>query len=273
MNVALIFACALLAAPAASERKLNANRVINANALVRKMMATYQSAQAIEETSEAKVKEYGKADYIQSTTLRFKGPNLIYLASEDPSIGTYQSFCNGKTITVYTGRHNTYTKRNSPIGLPKTLTKLAAAGELILGVSVVQMLSPLSFMSGKAMPQECRNFQYVREEMLEGNKVIVVTGQANLAWLQTMGAPQQTVLDRREVTLWIDANRFLLRKAACDLLWRFKKVSASQNVSTVTGGFKFVEVHRATRMNPPLRDEDFFFVPPTGAVEQFQDRK
>ena len=275
-NVAgfLIFAAAILSTPAASGRDVTANRAVDANVLVRKMIAMYQGTQTLEEATEAKVQEYGKSDYVQSTTLRFKRPNLIYLSSEDPAIGTYQGFCNGKTITVFSGTQNTYTKRNSPTDLRQTLGKFSAAGEYLMGVSIVQMLSSIDFIAAKTMPDECKDFKFIRSEMLDGNRVAVVTGQANAGWLATMGAPKQTVYVRRQVTLWIDTSRFLLRKASCDLQWRVNVgATGKKGVETVIGGIKFVETHRSTRVNTPLRDEDFFFIAPKGAVERFQERK
>lgn len=269
----LLIAGSILMAPAASGREVAANRGVDANTLVRRMIAMYQGAQTLEESTEAKVKEVGKADYVQATTLRFKRPNLIYLSSEDPAIGTYQGFCNGKNITVYSGTQNTYTKRNSPGDLRQTLGKFAAAGEALMGVSVVQMLSSIDFIAAKTMPEECKSFKFVRTDLLDGNKVMVVTGLADPAWLQTMGAPKQTVYVRREVTLWIDTSRYLLRKASCDLQWRVSIGAQKGAVDTMTGGIKFVETHRATRVNTPLRDEDFFFVAPRGAVERYQERK
>ncbi len=270
----LILAVAILSTPAASGREVTTNRPVDANVLVRKMIAMYQGTQTLEEATEARVKEYGKSDYVQSTTLRFKRPNLIYLSSEDPAIGTYQGFCNGKTITVYSGTQNTYTKRNSPTDLRQTLGKFSAAGEYLMGVSIVQMLSSIDFIAAKTMPDECKNFQFIRNEILDGNRVTVVTGQANSGWLATMGAPKETVYARREVTLWIDTSRFLLRKASCDLQWRVNVgPTEKKSAQIVLEGIKFVETHRSTRVNTPLRDEDFFFIAPKGAVERFQERK
>lgn len=238
------------------------------------MIATYQSAQAFDETSEALIKGEGRSDYIQSTTLRFKQPNLLYLSSEDPSIGTYQGFCNGKTITVYSGTQNTYTKRNSPVSLRQTMSKLASAGQLLINVSIVQMLNPISFMSAKSMPDECKFFRFVRMDVVDGNKVAVVTGQADSDWLLDVGVPKQTVFDRREITLWVDTSQHLLRRASCDLRWHVNLGKPSSgHANVVVGNLNFVETHHASRVNPPLRDEDFFFVPPKGSVERYQDRR
>ena len=270
----VLLAPVLLLLPAQSKERRGNVASPDANALVRRMIATYQSAQTFEETSEAKIKASDNPEYIQQTTLRFKRPNLLYLASEDPNIGTYHGYCSGKVITLYTGALNTYTKRNSPAGLRPTLSKLATTGAELMGIPIVQMLSPVGFMIARDTPDECKNFQFVRTETLEGSKVVVVTGPADAAFLHTLKAPPQTVFDKKQVTLWIDAERNLLRKASFNLQYRIV-VSASGNKFTtpVNGGMKFEEVHRNIHLNTPFRDEDFFFVPPKGSAERFQDRK
>ena len=271
----LTLACGILASQSAGGRETPRGGLVDGNAIVRRMMTTYRSAQAFEETSEAKIKGIGQADYIQSTTIRFKRPNLFYLSSEDPVVGTYQGFCNGKTVIVYSGAKNTYTQRNSPVNLPQTMTRLYSAGKSLMeNLSIIQMLSPIGFLSAKGMPDECKNFRFVRMDVVDGNKVAVVTGQADSNWLQSQDVPKQTVFDRRDVTFWVDTHTYLLRKASCDLRWHSNQGAAlKQSAGASSAGFQFVETHHGSRVNLPLRDEDFFFNAPKGAVEQYQQNK
>ena len=81
----------------------------DADAIVRKMVITYQSAQSVQEKSEAKMKTIEGREFFQSSEVKFRRPNLLYIASTDPQLGTYTVYCNGRTVTMYTGTQNIFT--------------------------------------------------------------------------------------------------------------------------------------------------------------------
>jgi hypothetical protein len=123
-GLVLPVAAALFALPAAGGQKAGQD----ANALVRKMIATYQAANTISGSSEAKMLISG-AQYIQRTTWKYRKPNKLFMSSVDPVAGTFTLWLNDSIIVIYSGRQNIYTKRTtqptlagcrSPSGLPGT---------------------------------------------------------------------------------------------------------------------------------------------------------
>ena len=258
------------ARPAASHDRVIAP---DANAIVRRMVAAYQSAQTIQETCEARIFQVPGGEYVQSTTIRFKRPNLLCLTSQDPNLGTYIVYGNGKTVTVYSGRQNIYTKRTSPTKLRAELSTISSAAEELIHSAVSQALNPLSFLNAKGMPDECQNFAYIREAVVDGRQVAIVSGPPSPTWLAGIPGVKDAIADKSTITLYIDTTRNLLVKAACDLNWHVSAPATPNVPASVTRyRFKFSEVHRNTVLNLPLRDEEFFFIPPRGAAEQFNER-
>ena len=252
----------------------NSGYTPNADTLVRKMVLTYQSAQTVQEKSEAKMQDLKGQEFYQTSTVKFRRPNLLYISSTDPKLGTYSVYCNGKTVTMYTGTQNIFTKRDAPINLRKTVQSLFATGMELLNIPVTQMLNPVSFMSADGLPDECKKYRYVREEAVDGRHVFVVSGQADPKWAMALMPVKDAVLIRRNITLWIDSSRFVLLKASCDIIYSFEApVKPGQQSRTLTSNLRFTETHRDIALNVPIREETFFFQLPKGAVEKYQERK
>lgn len=246
----------------------------DADAIVRKMVITYQSAQSVQEKSEAKMKTIEGREFFQSSEVKFRRPNLLYIASTDPQLGTYTVYCNGRTVTMYTGTQNIFTKRDSPTNLRQTVQSLHDTGNDLLGTPVTQILSPVSFMSANGMPDECKKFHFVKEDTLDGKRVYVVSGQADVNWALSLFTFKEMKFLRRDITLWIDASRSLLLKASCDMIYSYETpVKAGQRINTVVSCLRFTETHSNIALNVPIREETFFFQLPRGAVEKFQERK
>jgi outer membrane lipoprotein-sorting protein len=238
--------------------------VLDANALVRQMIVQYQTVQTLQEESESRFTNSKGEEFIQTTLLKYKRPNLIYLETHDPRQGTMLTYSNGRLATFYCGKENIYARRTAAPNFVGTLDEISKTSLAMIGVPQNQVLSPLSFLMARRMPAEASNFHYVKTEMLEGKRVALVTSLADPMWLKVLFPSRAApAFQKREVSLWIDLNTRLLVRASFDLIWR------SDN--GVVGRLHFVETHRNIRPNTPLRDEDFNVTPPRGAEEKFPD--
>jgi outer membrane lipoprotein-sorting protein len=243
----------------------SAPETINANNLVREMLANYQSANSFSETSECTIINRDGQEYIQKTQLKYKRPNLLYLETHDPIQGTLVSSCDGHIATFYTGSQNIYTHVTAPSTVALAVKDISTASERLIRTPQFQILSPLSFLSGKGKPQEAKDFQFVRMEPLEGRRVALITAQADPSWLTSM-APRfvQVKFHNSRISLWIDPVSKILVRASCDLQWE-----TTMDNHKEPGAIRFVETHRDTKINALVRDEEFRFVPPKEAQEKF----
>src|SRR5262249_48014826 len=83
---AWLVALGLLAAtcaPATPQKRGPSVSVPDANAIVRQMVATYQRATTIQETSVANFEEFHGIALSQANTLKFQRPNLLAEISQD----------------------------------------------------------------------------------------------------------------------------------------------------------------------------------------------
>jgi outer membrane lipoprotein-sorting protein len=245
----------------------------DANALVRKMVAAYQAATTIQETSEAKMVEPGKGEYIQSNTLKYKRPAMLALETVDPDLGTLATYVNGSTITIFSGKQNVYTKRTASPNLARNLTVIGAASTELVHVTPTQMLNPISFLLAKGgMPEEAQAFRYVGVKMVEGRKTYMLIAQASTVWLKQIMPFAKP--ERRDINLYIDVQTNLLAKAAIAVTYQATLPAVSGEPSKIVrGGFAFEETHRGTILNAPIVDATFSFRPPKGATEIFQEHR
>lgn len=245
---------------------------VDADAIVRRMLRAYQTAQSIQEVAEAKVTLFPNPEYIQTTAVKFKRPNLLLQTTQDPHGGTVDVYCNGKTLTVYSGKQNIFTKRTAPGSVPQTLNAMTLASKDLTGSDNTPILSPFSFLRAGKHLDEVKSMRFVREETLDGRRVYVLTGTADNDWLNALLPAKNLQWQQRDISLWIDAETSLLRKSRCRLIGRMSVVrNGKQSYSSF--GLGFEEVHRDTVLNVPLRDEDFIFRQPKNAAEQFKSTR
>lgn len=259
----------LLCVPATT---LRAGGAQDANALVRRMIAVYRNAQTIQENAEAKVLAPGGGMYIQTSSIKWKRPNLAYLFSQDPQQGTLQVFTDGKLITLYSQKQNIYTRRNAPPDLKGTLDVADKAAQDAFRIPISQVLNPISFLLSTGMPREAKSFRFAGETNLNGKRTFKVVGQAEPAWLQSIVPQLKIVPVKRDVMLWIDAQSSLLLKAMGTFTWKVTAVNGTPLPKTTMAGFMFEESHRGTLLNAPISEEDFRFKAPKGARQLFQER-
>ena len=275
--------CLLTLTPTAQGETRGAG--IDANALVRKMIATYQNAPSFAETDAAQIVNLNSGDYIQGTELKFKRPNQFYINSSDLKLGTYAAYCDGRYVTLYSGTQNAYTKRLVPnkssdilTTRRETVVKLANSGKLLLTKTVNQILNPISFLTARGMPDECKNFHVVGEDPDALNpkwqrrgqnerpiRAIVVSGTADSAWLAALTQRSDIPYSKKEVKFWIDPERNVLVRAQLSLEVEGRN-HASLNLLRID------EIHNVT-LNAPLKDADFAFISPKGSEERFQERR
>jgi outer membrane lipoprotein-sorting protein len=245
----------------------------DANALVRKMVATYKKATSIQETTEATVTVPGGSAYVQSTNMKWKHPNQTYLHSQDPQQGTVSVHTDGKTITIYSARQNIFTRRNAPTDLRETMETINRASTQAFNIQMTQVLNPISFLLTTDMPREAKAFRYAGMATLNGRRAHKVVGQADPNWVRGMVPAMTVVPIKRDVILWIDAQTNLLLKSAGNFTWKVTSANGAKLQTPQIGGILFEEVHRNTLLNIAMRDEDFRFFPPKGAKQLFQERQ
>lgn len=244
----------------------------DANTIVKKMVTAYKKATSIQDFAEATFATPGVSTYIQSSRLKWKSPNLIYFHSQDPRLGTLSMHSNGNTITLYMGKQNLFTRRNTTAKLQDTLVLADKASQESFGFQNSQILSPLSFMLSNGMPREASSFRYAGQTTLDGQRVHKVTALADLRWAKAMVPNAVIEPAKREIVLWIDVKTNLLKKASGYFTWKVISVNKERLARPLAGGFRFEETHRDTILNAPIPDEEFRFTPPKGAKQLFQER-
>ena len=241
------------------------NARLDANALVHQMVAAYRSFQTLQENSETKFVKTNGAEFIQTTTIKYERPNLVYVEAHDPMQGSVLMYCNGRSAVIYSGKQNIYMQRTAAPTIVGSLEVMSKASKVMIGLPQDQMLSPLSFLAAKRMPVEAANFRYVKTEVIAGKRVALVAAVAELNWLKALFPVSVPVtFQKREIMLWIDLNTRLLVRASCDFIWI---IEAGNNPEP--GRMRFVETHYNVIPNAPLREEDFNIIPPKGAQEVF----
>lgn len=256
-------------------------KLTNANEIVRTMMRTYRNARTIRDVAQAKITQIGKTTYIQTNITKFRRPSSLLLQTEDPVGGTFTAYANERTLTIYSGRQNVYTRRNSGIDLQTTMKKISVATKDTVGVDQEQILSPISFVAAKQdMPEEAKNFRLIGVEKHKGRSAYRVRGEMNANWIQKLMPSQSLILQSKSADLWIDTETFYLLRMTVEVIASTKTermiklqgMNKPQKV-TIFVGFKIDETHSETKLNTPLRDEDFKFIEPKGSVQLFQNQQ
>lgn len=246
----------------------------DANSLVKRMISLYQNAQTLQETTESKIFQTNGQQFVQSSSLKYKRPNLLMFTLQDPNMGSMVYSSNGKTITVYSGKQNIFTKRTAPKNAPEIAGVLSRTSMELTGVGQDQMLSPLEFFGTRGMPKEAKTFRYVGTKSIEGHKTYQLNGQIDMDWLHNLMPDSRITPVRRDVVLLIDTQTNLLVRASLVATWKVEALGQGDSaLLAAQRGFAFEETHRGTVLNAALRDQDFQFYPPKGAVEKFQDRR
>ena len=147
--------------------------------IVKRMVDIYHKAKTVQDTAEAKFLLLNGASYVQTNTVKFKQPNYVIITTQDPVGGTFTVYANGKTINVYSGKQNIFTRRNSPSDLKGTLTRVSEATVDTVNIPEDQMLSPLSFLNAGSLPKEAEGFKFVGYQNVLGHKTYKIRAQAN----------------------------------------------------------------------------------------------
>ena len=269
MMAGLLLLSGLPALPAADA----APAAPDGNALVRKMVAVYQKANTLKADFEARIVQLGGSEYLQSGHLEFKRPLYISLYTTDPLAGSFQAITDPRTITVYGGQTNRYTKRNAPPTLREMLDSLEkSSADVLEGQRSTQLFSPLSFMTASGMPREAQSFTYSGIEAIKGRKTYRVKGKMNENFLKTILGSSKVMPVQRDVTLWIDAQTSLILRTSSTLSWRVPlPVRPGEKQKYGAGGIAFTETYSGQTINTPIADTVFHFVPPQGAEQRFQE--
>ena len=243
----------------------------DANALVRKMLSVYKKANSVQADFEAEIMQLGGSEYVQSGSIRYKTPDRVELFTTDPITGSFHAWSDGRSITVYSGKTNAYTKRTAPSGLGPTVSGIEKTSEEVLGTRSIQIFSPLSFVLAKDMPREAQNFTYLRQDTVLGRKTHCVAAKLSVNFLKEMLQSEKVIPVQRDVKLWIDAHNSQLVRSACTITWKVPASGGSRNKPAYTGGgIKFQETYNNVIFDAPIKDDIFRFTPPQGARQLFQ---
>lgn len=247
----------------------------DANALARKMLAVYKKANSVQADYEAQILQARGSEYIQSGTIRYKTPDRVELYTTDPLTGSFHAWADGRSITVYSGKTNVYTKRTAPPGLGPTISGIERTSAEVLGTRSVQIFSPLSFILAKEMPREAQNFTYLRQETIIGHKTYCITGKMNESFVrEVMVEIHSAIPIQRDVKLWIDVHTSQLVRSACTITWKVPAAGGDRNKPTYTvDGIQFQETYNSVILNAPIKDDIFHFTPPQGARQLFQQSR
>ncbi len=244
----------------------------DANALVRKMIATYQAAKTIQESSEVNMTIPGAGLYFQTNAIKYKQPYFLALESTDPNTGTVAIYDNGSTVTVYSGKQNVYTKRTAPKNYAQTVA-LAEKVTIELGVPSGQVVNPVSFLSAKGMPVEAASFRYLGTASVEGHPTYKVIGQGTTAFMQKVAPTKNLTPEKRDIILYIDKRTNLLIRSELTLTWSAPTYQKGKPAGKLMTGYHYEETHRGITLNAPIADKEFVFNPPKGAKEIFQEAR
>jgi len=245
----------------------------DANALVRKMVAAYHAASTIQETAEAVIRTPERGEYLQTSSIKYKRPNLLVLETSDPVTGSIVCYANTRTLTVYSGKQNIFTKRTAPKSYAR-LIPLIEKTSAEVRVPILQIFTPLSFLLAKGMPVEAQSFRYSGMAVVDGRKTYKVIGRATPDLMQKAAPAAYLRPDKSEVTFFIDPRTNLLVKVKAVLVWRATIPGRGKTRAQVfRTGYVLEETHRGTVLNAPIVDTAFVFAPPKGAVEIFQEAR
>jgi outer membrane lipoprotein-sorting protein len=246
---------------------------VDANALVQKMIAAYRQARTVQLTSEARVIELGKPEYTQSCSLKYEAPNRLQFISRDPIRGTLETYSNGRTFTIYSGKRRIYTKRTAPTSMSELLDARALAAMDTFREGLIEILNPLSLIAGKGnRPAEATGLQFREIQPVEGRPAYLLAGKADPTWLKSLFGSARVALKQNDVLLWVDTKTNLLSKVIVRITYTVPPSGSQSDQRPVPGGFAFEEVHRGTVLNAPINPKEFEFAPPKDAVERYQER-
>ncbi len=242
---------------------------VAAEAIARKMVSVYQRADTVQETTEAAIVLNGQK-YIQTGTLKFKRPNLLFSTSQDPESGSLATYANGKTVTLYRGLQNLYTKRTAAADMPSIINTASRAGLVSLRIQSTPVLNPLSFLMAHGLPREATGWRDDGLKVVRGRRAHLLTGRASGDfWIKVLFGETQPQLQSGVVSLWVDAENSLLLRAAVSLKWKFPNGGPNEARGAV-GAFQMEENHFGATINAGVNPDEFRFAPPKGAKEVFQ---
>src|SRR5262249_40008570 len=151
---------------------------------VRQMVAIYQNASSIQETSVADFVEMQGIKFSQSYALKYQKPNQLVLISQDRTFGELAAYGNGRILRFYSNARKAYRERPSPLDLAGVVDAFGGMSQRLIGSGFDQRLNPVSFLMSQEMPREGKDFQYVGIQTVTGHQAYVVTGLADEAWIK-----------------------------------------------------------------------------------------
>lgn len=236
----------------------------------------------MQETSLVRVVLSNGAQFEQTGTTRFERPNMVFEQSVDPVTGTLVVACDGRTVTVYSGKEDAYTRRTAPANLAGVMEASSRATQAVTGAATTQVLSPLSLALANGMPREAKSFRTAGSATVNGRKVVVVSAPADPAWLHAFVAASILASTEQgtasihtlpsQVVLWIDPATDELLKSRALLAWDLTVRSGAAQHSTAMK-LVFEATHNGIQLNPDLPASGFQYRPPAGSREIFQETR
>ena len=233
----------------------------DANAIVRQMVAAYQSASSIQEVSTVDFVVNGGTRISQTYRLKYQRANSFVIVSEDPRNGTLAAYSNGRTVHFYSAALRTYSVRPIPADLAGSISTMEQLAKHVTGSGFDQNLNPISFLLAHGAPRECRNFKSAGTGTVLGHKVDVVTGGADESWAQSIAPEERLKFAKGDLTLSIDASTRLLVRAQAHLTWKPLSPARGKNRAVPDYTVTFTETHFNTTLNKSIPASEFIFTP------------
>lgn len=196
---------------------------------------------------------------------RFRRPNWLYLDITD-SRGERTVYCDGKDVTLYDKRANTY-RRLGPA--PGTLDELMPLLQSQAGITA--QLDPLYFLGHDSLPAVLLDLQVSGSDVVESHRVTRVTG---ITPAQDTGLKTKTgvavVVPASRWVWWIDRQTHLLWRIDTTAVARVRRIDSGPEKSAqrLVADTDLRHDILTVQTNIPLGDAEFTFHPPVGAVAE-----
>jgi hypothetical protein len=236
------------------------------------MVAAYKSLDTLYVRSEADILQrrgQSTRQAYQVTIIKFqKSPPKYSMVVKDPQAGTQFFVSDGSSIVWHIGLTNQYMRRDFRGDLAALCRQVDE--------DAPQLLTSTVFLRSEKIPLGIGPVQMVGTETVEGKPAYKISGEFTAEYLRDYakrlygGEVEPT---RREFTLWLDKNNYLVLKTALNVGWRGMLEQPRQKPVPFDLHAKVTERVTVLVQNPRLTENDFRYIAPKGAQEVFVESR
>jgi len=238
-------------------------RAEDGKALMGKVYAAYAGLRSYTQTVSGSVVERigGQTRGVagQTAEVHYEKPNRLYVTVTSPQTGTVAAFSNGREMTVYRSRYDTYMKFPAPPTAAEFVKSLGKFG-------VVAQLDALDFLAGNTADSFVSSYSSPTTAKVNGVVCYVVTGTLK---------PMRSARSAR-ITYWVDQRSHLIRKLQLEKngvptpvrVVRTVKGKQVASVRVILVDNSVTETIQEMQPNPSLSDAAFSYRIPPSATQQ-----